>query len=198
MRWLVIPMVAGLALATSGFLHELENTTVASTALAHAAREAPETALEGTREVRDLPVLADLTEQQASAFKILADALDVSAQRVFSLTDLIEAQAGRIDGLRTTLRGLARTSTCVGTRLRTLTGITDNVSPRLRRITTTLRSLIDSQEKSERHLRSINRKLTLLGVAAEVSDVKVPPPPRGGSRVEVEIGTSPRRGCPGS
>jgi hypothetical protein len=145
--------------------------------------------------VEDLPVLASLTEQQARAFEALADALDVSARRVFSLTDMIEEQAASIDGLQGILRGLGRTSTCVGARLRRLTQVTDDVPPRLRRITTTLASLIDSQEKSIRHLRSINRKLTLLGVAAEITNVKVPPIPNGGRGPEPKVGASTARPC---
>jgi hypothetical protein len=195
MRWVVIPLVAGLLFVTSGFLHELESTTKASAALARTSREAPETALEGARGVEDLPVLASLTEQQARAFDALADALDVSARRVFSLTDLIDKQATSIGGLKGILRGLGQTSTCVGERLRRLTEVTDDVPPRLRRITTTLISLIDSQQKSIRHLRSINRKLTLLGVAAEFSDVKVPPLPRGGRVPEQEVGASTGADC---
>jgi hypothetical protein len=195
MKWVVIPLVAGLVFVTSGFLHELERTTKASAALARTSREAPQTALEGAREVDDLPVLASLTEQQARAFDALADALDVSARRVFSLTDLIDKQAASIGGLQGTMRGLGRTSTCVGARLRRLTKVTDDVPPRLRRITATLVSLIASQEKSIRHLRSINRKLALLGVAAEISDVMVPPLPRGGRVPEPEVGASTGRPC---
>jgi hypothetical protein len=195
MRWVAIPLVAGLVFVTSGFLHELESTTKASAALARTSREAPQTALEGAREVEDLPVLASLTEQQARAFDALADALDVSARRVFSLTDLIDKQATSIDGLREVMRGLDLTSACVGARLRRLTQFTDDVPPRLRSIATTLVSLIDTQDKSIRHLRSINRKLTLLGVAAELSDVKVPPVPRGGRVPEPKVESSGGRPC---
>jgi hypothetical protein len=105
---------------------------------------------------------------------------------------LIDKQATSIEGLQGVLRRLHRTSTCVEARLRRLTQLTDDVPSRLRRTATTLVSLIDSQEKSIRHLRSINRKLALLGVAAEISDVKVPPLPRGDRVPEPKLGASNR------
>jgi hypothetical protein len=100
MRWVVVPLAAGLVFVTSGSLNELERTTKASAALARTSREAPQTALEGAREVEDLPVLASLTEQQERAFNALADALDMSARRVLSLTDLIDKQARASTGSR--------------------------------------------------------------------------------------------------
>ena len=61
------------------------------------------------------------------------------------------------------------------------------VTPSIDQITVTLGRLIDSQNKSIRHTRSINRKLAALGVVATVQGVEPPPPapdapvPEGGS-----------------
>ena len=42
MRWLIVPLLAAMTLGVSGFLNELEETTIASVELADAGRDAAE------------------------------------------------------------------------------------------------------------------------------------------------------------
>ena len=177
MRWVVAPLVAALLLGASGFLHELEAMTVASVAMAEAGEEAPAATREAAEEVEQLPVIAELTTRQADAFETLADALDVSAERVFSLTDTLDRQASEVHDLIESTRGLSEPLSCVERRLRRLTGLAARVAPELRDIPPIVGMLIEAQDKSIRHLKSINRKLAALGVVARASRVEVPPVP---------------------
>ena len=177
MKWVVAPLVAALFLGTSGFLHELEEITEASVAMAEAGREAPAATREAAENVDQLPMIAELTKRQAEAFSTLADALQVSAQRIFSLNETLAEQASAIDDLLAATRGLSEPLGCVERRLRKLTRLTVQVAPRLQRIPPIVTQLIAAQDKSIRHLRSINRKLTAFGAVARASRVKVPPVP---------------------
>ncbi len=191
MRWVVIPVAAAMMLGISGFLDELEDTTRASVALAEAAGRAPVTTQEAAENVAGLPAIAELTSRQADAFETLADALQISAQRVFTLNETLDRQAGTIDDLAAGVEALSDPLECVERRLRRLGTIAALVPARLRNVPPMLARLIAAQEKSIRHLRSINRKLTALGVAAEASDVKAPPYPS-------DRGSAPEPGDPGT
>ena len=177
MRWIVAPLIAAMLLGASGFLHELEEMTEASVAMAEAGREAPGATRKAAENVEQLPLIADLTSRQAEAFATLADALEISAQRVFSLNETLGEQATAIDDLIGATRGLSQPLVCVEKRLRKLTDLAGNVPPRLREIPPIITRLIAAQEKSIRHLKSINRKLTAFGAVARASRVKVPPVP---------------------
>ena len=177
MRWIVAPLIAALLCATSGFLHELEEMTEASVAMAEAGREAPATTRKAAENVAELPMIAELTTRQADAFATLADALQVSAERVFSLTDTLDEQAAAIQDLIGATRGLSDPLGCVERRLERLSRLAARVPPGLQEIPPIVGQLIAAQEKSIRHLRSINRKLTALGAAARATRVKVPPIP---------------------
>jgi hypothetical protein len=177
MRWIIAPIVAAFLFATSGFLGALESTTENSAELAAASEEAPNTTSAAAARVSPLPTLADLTTQQAAAFKELADALDVSAQRVVSLNAALGRQAGAMGALQHDLRALTGSTKCVALRLGALNGTAERVPPAIARLTSILESLVASQDKAIRHLKSINRKLTALGVVATATDVKPPPPP---------------------
>ena len=177
MRWIVAPLLAALFLGTSGFLHELEEMTEASVAMAEAGEEAPAATRKAAENVEQLPLIAELTTRQAEAFATLADALQVSARRVFSLNETLDEQATAIDDLIAATRGLSEPLGCVERRLRRLTQLAAQVPPGLREIPPIVTQLIAAQEKSIRHLRSINRKLTAFGAVARASRVKVPPIP---------------------
>ena len=177
MRWIVAPLVAGLLFSSSGFLHELEEMTEASVALAEAGQEAPAATRKAAENVEQLPMIAELTTRQANAFATLADALQISAERVFALNETLGEQATAIAELTSATRRLSEPLGCVERRLRKLTRLTAQVPPGLRQIPPIVAQLIDAQDKSIRHLRSINRKLAALGVAARASRVRVPPLP---------------------
>lgn len=179
MRWLIVPLLAAMTLGVSGFLNELEETTIASVELADAGRDAPATTRQAAKDVADLPAIAELTSRQADAFETLADALEISAQRVFTLNDTLDEQAGTIGDLTAGIGRLGDPLTCVEARLRRLGTLAGKVPARLRDIPPVLARLTAAQEKAIRHLRSINRKMTAFGVAAEATDVEAPPPPEG-------------------
>jgi hypothetical protein len=194
MRWLVAPLIAVVLVGASGFLDGLERTTEASLELAESSREAPADTRRAAREVSDIPAIAELTTRQADAFRGLADALEVSAERVFQLNSSLDEQAGTIGRLRDGITSLRAPIDCVEARLRLLLRTSGRVPPNLDDIRASLIELIAAQNKSIRHLKSINRKLTALGVAAEASDVKVPPPPEPAAPTDIDVGAS-SRGC---
>lgn len=177
MKWLAFPLVALSLLGWSGFMNRLEATTVASTALAEASETAPQDTREAAANVAPLPEVAKLTTRQADAFKALGDALQLSAQRVFRLNDTLDTQATQITGIVTGIGDIEAALGCVGGRLRGLLGVSRKVPPKVDAIRGILSSVEATQRRSIRHLKSINRKLTALGVVARASDVKTPPAP---------------------
>ena len=177
MRWLVLPLIAATALGWSGFLNRLEATTVASTALAEASAEAPRDTEAAAENVAPLPAVARLTTRQAEAFKALGDALQLSAERVFTLNDTLDQQASGIGGIVTGIEDIEGALGCVGERLRALLSVSRRVPPEVGAIRSVLSRVEVTQRRSIRHLKSINRKLTALGVVARATDVKAPPAP---------------------
>jgi uncharacterized coiled-coil protein SlyX len=177
MRWIVAPLIAALLLCGSGFMRALEDTTRASIALARSSESAPKTTEAAVDEVETLPTVADLTDRQATAMAALADALEVSSQRVRDLNESVADQSSSLAKLTTAIDAFDKTIGCIETRLRMLLEASGAAPPRLGAIAATVAELRAAQEKSIRHLRSINRKLSGLGVAAAATDVEAPPPP---------------------
>lgn len=177
MKWIVLPLIATAVLGWSGWLDRLDATTVASAELARASEEAPATTRAAAEQVESLPAIARLTTQQADAFNILRDALQVSAQRVFRLNDSLTTQADQVGDIVDGIDEIRGVVGCIGQRLRGLLGASRQVPRSVERIAATLRTVDKTQRGSIRHLKSINRKLTALGVAAEATNVKPPPAP---------------------
>lgn len=177
MRWFVAPLIAALFLTGSGFMNALERTTETSARLAETSEEAPERTASAAEGVEDLPRVADLTQQQADAFEILADALDTSAVRVDQLNDTVADQLEQLSRLVGNIDALDPYVSCVGRRLRGLIAASSGGPVVIDRITTILAGVNQSQGRSIRHLKSINRKLTILGVVATGTGVEPPPPP---------------------
>ena len=178
MKWVVLPLLAAVVLGWSGFVDRLDAMTVASAELARASEEAPRTTQQAAEEVESLPAIARLTTQQAEAFNILGDALEVSAQRVETLNDTLATQADGIEGVVDGTREIKGVLGCVGERLNDLLGAASDVPPQLDEIAGIIRRVEAIQRKSIRHLKSINRKLTALGAAAEATGVNPPPTPK--------------------
>lgn len=177
MKWVVAPLIAALFFAGSGFMNALERTTGASVRLAESSKEAPERTAAAAEDVGTLPQVADLTREQAVAFEILADALETSAHRVDELNDTVAEQLGSLSTLVGDIDALDPSVACVGRRLRALI-VASGEGPRLiGRISGVLAAVNGSQERSLRHLKSINRKLVALGLVATATGVKPPPPP---------------------
>lgn len=189
MRWVVAPLVALLLLTGSGFMDALERTTDASALLSESSEEAPETTAEAARGVGPLPDIADLTEQQAEGLSALADALEVSAERVGALDSALGEQLDGLDALASDLEGLEPVMGCVAGRLKDLLAASDTVPNKVRALARILGGLIDSQDKSIRHLKSINRKLAALGVLASAQGVEPPPGP--GAPGDISPGAPP-------
>jgi hypothetical protein len=177
MRWVIVPLVAALAFFGSGWLNALERTTEQSIALAENSRSAPAETEDAAEGVATLPTIADLTEQQASAFRSLVDALEISAERVNDLNGTLEDQGRSLDALRGALGGFEDPMGCVEDRLQALVAQTGKVPPALADIQDTIAMLSKQQERSLRHLKSINRKMAALGLVATATDVEPPPPP---------------------
>ena len=177
MRWTVLPLIAAVILGWSGFLDRLDATTVASAELARASEEAPRATGAAAEEVESLPDIAHLTTRQADAFDILGDALQLSGQRVIKLNDSLGGQAAGIGDIVTGTKQIERVLGCVGRRLEHLLGAARAVPHEVDEIARIIRKVESIQRKSIRHMKSINRKLTALGVAAEASRVKPPPRP---------------------
>jgi hypothetical protein len=189
MRWIVAPLLAATLVVTSGFLGALEDTTDASKDLVASSREAPKTTAEAARGVGSLPAIADLTTRQAQALGALADALNASAERVTDLNGSLASQSEELDTLSGGLRRILPQVDCIQARITRLQRASNDVSPSLDAITVTLGRLIESQKKSIRHTRSINRKLATLGVVASLQGVEPPQPPA--DPPAPEAGTSP-------
>jgi uncharacterized coiled-coil protein SlyX len=158
-------------------MRALEDTTRASIALARSSESAPKTTEAAVEEVDTLPVVADLTDRQATAMAALADALEVSSQRVRDLNQSVADQSSSLAKLTGAIDAFDKTIGCIETRLRMLLEVSGAAPPRLDAIATTVGELRGAQEKSIRHLRSINRKMSALGVASAATDVEAPPPP---------------------
>lgn len=176
-KWLIPPLIGCVLLAGSGFLRALEATTETSAAMAAASREAPRSTSTAAEELDSLPALADITTVQADAFDQLARALEMSAQRVFALNERLGEQAEGIDAMRSGLAELEEPLSCVRSHIARLTEQGRAVPAGIRRVETILEAIIASQDKAVRHLRSINRKLSALGVAATATGVEPPPVP---------------------
>ena len=194
-RWLLPPLVAALALAGSGFLDALEDTTRASAALARSARTAPAATRAAARGVADLPQAARLTGAQAAAFEALADALDVSAQRAFALNRSVARQARALRGLTAALKDLSPALACVRARLKGLLTATGPAPGTLTAIGLELERIRAGGRKALTHLVSINRKLAALGAAADLLGVRAPPPPPAGETSLSPGGSLPPLPC---
>jgi hypothetical protein len=171
------PLVGLMLFGGSAFLDALEKTTEESLALAEASEEAPRITAEAAGEVDTLPAVAQLTEQQASAFRGLSEALKVSARRIASFNDTLRAQSDGLENLAGAMERLDGSVKCIRTRLNVLLGASEATPPALDEVSDPLVTITAAQNKSIRHLKSINRKLAALGIAAAASGVEVPPPP---------------------
>ena len=178
-RWIAAPLVALTALMLSGFLSALEATTEESVRLAQSSASAPRTTSQAATQVETLPQLAELTTQQANAFKALADALALSAQRVEDFNGLLARQEGNLADLAESMGDVDAPLDCIDETLGDLL-VSSRSTPRaIRAITTTLGGITDAQNKAIRHLKSLNRKLAALGVIARASGVDRPAGPGG-------------------
>jgi hypothetical protein len=177
MRWLIAPLIAAIAFLGSGWLDALERTTKNSAALARTSEGAPEETQAAADAVGSLPTIADLTDQQASGFRALVEALKLSAERVLDLNATLDEQGRSLETLGGGLDLFRSPLQCVEERLEELVRASDSIPPALADIEATIGFLSRQQDRSIRHLKSINRKLAALGVVAAATDVKVPPPP---------------------
>jgi hypothetical protein len=193
MNWLIAPLSAALILGVSGWLDAIERTTELSRTLAARSETAPEDTAAAAERVAVLPIAAELTDQQAVAFTALVDALEVSARRVLDLNATLGDQVRSVARLPEDLRAILASIDCIKGRIAGLRDVTNGVPPVLGRLDVHLHDLVRAQNKSIRHLKSINRKLAALGVAAAATRVEPPKPPPPGPTPEPG---SARRGRP--
>jgi hypothetical protein len=176
-RWIAAPLIALVLFGGSAFLDALEKTTEESLALAESSEEAPRTTAEAAGEVETLPAVADLTKKQAAAFRALSEALQVSAQRVADFNERLGSQTQGLLGLADAMDRVDGSAACIRKRLDVLLAASRATPSALDDVGGPLAEITASQEKSIRHLKSVNRKLTALGVVATATDVEAPPPP---------------------
>lgn len=144
--------------------------------MAKSSESAPRTTGAAAREVRTLPQLAGLTNQQAAAFRALAVALESSAQRIVDFNGLVRDQGRDLATLADSMEGLDDPLNCLDETLEKLL-VSSRATPGVvGGITVTMSSITEAQNKAIRHLKSINRKLTALGLVAAASGVEPPPP----------------------
>lgn len=183
MKHLVAPLIAAMLLSLSGFTDSLERATKISREMASLSEEAPAETAAAARGVGELPEIAELTHQQATALAALADALDVSERRIEQLGGTLDEQIDGMIRLRADLRGLSPVIACVRQRLSSLVDAAAPVPNRLGAMQDTIEGLSRAQQRSIRHMRSINRKLAALGAIATAQGVELPEIPTGGGEL---------------
>ena len=191
MRWVAAPLIAGTVFVGSGFLSALEDSTEASLRLAALSEDAPRSTAEAVAELDPLPVVARLTARQADLAHVLADALEISSNRLDDVNASLERQGEGLRQLEAALAGLAPRIACIRSRTADLLRSARESPQLLGDVTVTLRRVVPWQEKSVRHLRSINRKLAALGLVAAATDAEPPPPPPPTTAPEAEPQVTP-------
>jgi len=178
MRWLVAPIVAAFLLATAGFVGALARTTDESAALTASTREVPKTTRAAAEDAAAVPIIARLTGRQAASFAELVKALRATTERVASLEDALRDQVAGTADLRQGVSPLLPRLDCSRMLLERLVMTSEQVPRRLREVSDSIKDLSAAQGKSLRHLRSINRKLSALGVVADARGIEAAGPPR--------------------
>ena len=177
MRWIAIPLSALVLFAGAGFASQLSRTTHVSAALAASAREAPITTKEAAQQTAGVPEIARLTGKQAAAFDGLVGAIRETSRRVEHLNEVLGAQSRGIPRLRDAVLRLHPHLACAERRLKVLIATSASAPSRLTDARAIVAALIGLQDRSAKHLRSINRKLAALGVVADASSVQPLDPP---------------------
>ena len=177
MRWIAAPLIALLVFLGSGFVSSLARTTKLSAALAASAEEAPQSTGDAARQTSGLPIAARLTGRQADAFDELVTALKTTAEQVGQLDRTLTSQSQEMVDLHTATASLRAPLGCAAKRLRALAEASATTPERLEEATRIIGSLIELQDRSVKHLRSINRKLAALGALATATDTEPLPRP---------------------
>lgn len=177
MRWICAPLAAILVFVGAGFVSALARTTYISADLAASTEEAPRDTAAAAESTADIPLLVELTGRQAESFSNLVVALRGTARRVETLAEDLEVQTSRTRRLRSSVSRLRPEIVCSADLLGALLSHSRTVPSSLTEATGLVRGISRAQKKALRHLRSINRKLTALGVVARVTGVKAPRAP---------------------
>jgi hypothetical protein len=177
MRWICAPLAAVLVFVGAGFVSALARTTYISADLAATTEEAPRDTAEAAESAADIPLLVRLTGQQAESFSNLVVALRGTARRVEALSQDLQLQMERTRRLRGSVSALRPQIVCTAELLEALLSQSRRVPSSLNEATGLVGGISRAQAKALRHLKSINRKLSALGVVARATGVKPPPPP---------------------
>lgn len=176
-RWIAAPLAAAVLFVGSGYLRTLETSTEASVRLAGTTERAPASTQEAVTQLAPLPEVAALTGRQADLAEALAEALQASADRLGKVNGSLQEQTTSLSTLLETVEALDPRMACIRDRTEDLL-TASRLPPRaLEEIASVLQGVLPWQDKSVRHLRSINRKLAALGVAAVATGVEPPDPP---------------------
>jgi hypothetical protein len=121
------------------------------------------------------------------------EAIRETSRRVEHLNAVLRAQSRGVPRLRKAVLGLHPDLTCARRRLGTLVDASGSAPPMLEEAQAIVASLVALQDRSARHLHSINRKLSALGLVADASSSQPLDPP---ARLHVPVPTAGSRGGP--
>ena len=178
MRWIAAPLIAAFLFTGAGFVSSLARTTDVSAELTASTEQVPQTTRRAAANAAEVPVIARLTGRQAAAFADLVEALRATAERVEGLEKELSRQVDGTARLRIGVAGMLPILDCSQGLLKRLVRASREVPGLLREVEVSVGDLNGSQKKSLRHLRSINRKLSALGVIADARGIDPARPPR--------------------
>jgi hypothetical protein len=184
-RWIAAPLAAFVILMGAGFISALSETTTRSAGLTASAEDAPKDTASGAEETATLPTVADMTGRQADAFDELVDALQQTGEQVKTLNARLRGQSIGLARMKTTTSSLLEPLRCSSRRLTALIETSDDAPPQLTEAVTLLQDLISLQDRSLKHLRSINRKLSALEALAVATSAEPLPRP---APLEIDVG----------
>ena len=179
MRWLAAPLAGLVIFMGTGFVSALSDTTRRSATLAASAEDAPKDTASAEEETAQLPTVAEMTGRQADAFDELVTALQQTGEQVKTLNSQLRGQSSGLAELKGATESLVAPLRCSSRRLSTLIETSDDAPPQLAEAVALMRALTSLQERSLKHLRSINRKLAAfeaLAVATSAEALERPAP----------------------
>jgi hypothetical protein len=163
---LAAPLAALVVFTGAGFVSTLSDTTRVSAALAASAEKAPKDTAAAADQTGALPTVAEMTGRQADAFDELVAALRRTGAQVKKLDSQLSLQAGGLRRMKRATDGLTAPLLCNNELLGDLVAASEDAPAQLTEAAGLIRAMVTLQDRSIRHLRSINRKLAALDLLA--------------------------------
>jgi hypothetical protein len=156
----------------AGFVSTLADTTRVSAALAASAEKAPKDTAAAAEQTGALPTVAEMTGRQADAFDELVTALRQTGEQVKKLDSQLELQVSGLGNMRRATDALAAPLDCNNDLLAALVAASEGAPSRLAEAADVIRDMVELQDRSIKHLRSINRKLAALDLLATATSAE--------------------------